>query len=65
MTTTRRRTSSAGPRPLQPKRQEIGSTLIRLPRVRSAQRRIASGYYDREDVRDRLAVAVLKALLTE
>lgn len=37
--------------------------LVRLPRVRSAQQRIESGYYDRIDVRDRLADAVLKVIL--
>lgn len=37
--------------------------LVRLPRVRSAQQRIESGYYDRNDVRDRLADAVLKVIL--
>jgi len=43
----------------------VSSTLIRLPRVRTAQRRIETGYYDRDDVRDRLAVAVLNALKNE
>jgi len=33
--------------------------LIRLAKVREARRRIESGYYDRDDVRDELAQAVL------
>lgn len=37
--------------------------LVRLPRVRSAQKRIESGYYDRNDVRTRLADAVLQVIL--
>ena len=65
MTTTRRRNNSAGLRALNPKRSVVSSTLIRLPRVRTAQRRIETGYYDRDDVRDRLAVAVLNALKNE
>lgn len=36
---------------------------MRLPRVRSALQRIESGYYDRHDVRGRLADAVLKVIL--
>lgn len=66
MTSTRRRTPRSS-RAATTSRLEIGpdSRLVRLPRVRAAQRRIESGYYDREDVRDRLARAVLKALLTD
>jgi len=41
------------------------SRLVRLPRVRSAKKRIESGYYDREDVRDRLADAVLDVILQD
>jgi hypothetical protein len=36
---------------------------VRLPRVRAAQKRIEAGYYDRNDVRDRLASAVLQVIL--
>src|SRR5262249_37061418 len=36
--------------------------LVRLSRVRAALRRIQSGYYDRDDVRDRLVSAVLEEL---
>jgi len=42
---------------------DTNAPLVRLPRVRSAKQRIASGYYDRNDVRDRLADAVLKVIL--
>lgn len=35
---------------------------VRLTRVRTALQRIANGYYDRDDVRDRLAAAVLSEL---
>jgi hypothetical protein len=35
---------------------------VRLSRVRTALKRIQSGYYDRDDVRDRLAAAVLTEL---
>ncbi len=34
--------------------------VIRLTRVAEARRRIESGWYDRADVRDRLAKAVLQ-----
>jgi len=36
---------------------------VRLPRVRSAQKRIEAGFYDRTEIRDRLADAVLKVIL--
>ncbi len=36
--------------------------VVRLTRVRTALQRIRSGYYDRDEVRDRLAAAVLKEL---
>ena len=36
--------------------------VIRLSRVRTALQRISSGYYDRDEVRDRLATAVLHEL---
>lgn len=39
------------------------SSVVRLSRVRSAQKRIESGYYDRDDVRDRLVHAVLGEIL--
>jgi hypothetical protein len=36
--------------------------VVRLTRVAEARRRIESGWYDRADVRDRLAKAVLLEL---
>jgi hypothetical protein len=39
------------------------ASLVRLPRVRSAQKRIEAGFYDRTEIRDRLADAVLKVIL--
>ena len=64
MTTTRRRSTQTtsrrngdailrGPVPPPP---------VRLRRVRTALKRIATGFYDRDDVRDRLAAVVLKEL---
>jgi hypothetical protein len=35
---------------------------VRLSRVRVALKRIESGYYDRDEVRSRLALAVLEEL---
>lgn len=62
MSPTRRR-RSASPRAA----QRAGAPVVALPpvrltRVRTALRRIASGYYDRDDVRDRLVAAVLKEI---
>jgi len=61
MTTTRRKSS--------PRRNAnlrsvpvANAPLVRLPRVRTAQKRIESGYYDRNDVRDRLVNAVLQVI---
>lgn len=36
--------------------------IVRLTRVAEARRRIESGWYDRADVRDRLAKAVLQEI---
>lgn len=38
-------------------------SVVRLSRVRSALKRIESGYYDRDEVRDRLVSAVLGEIL--
>lgn len=38
-------------------------SVVRLSRVRSVQKRIESGYYDRDEVRDRLVSAVLGEIL--
>jgi hypothetical protein len=63
MTTTRRRTSSTR-RARAPRSVPVtNAPLVRLPRVRSAQKRIESGFYDRRDVRNRLANAVLQVIL--
>ena len=37
--------------------------LVRLAKVREAQERIANGYYDRAEVRDQLAQALLDELI--
>jgi len=37
----------------------VSPGIVRLARVAEARRRIASGWYDRSDVRNRLATAVL------
>jgi len=39
-----------------------GAGIVRLSRVRAALQRIESGFYDRDDVRNRLANVVLKEL---
>jgi hypothetical protein len=36
--------------------------VIEISRVTSARQRISNGYYDRDEVRDRLAQAVLEEL---
>ncbi len=63
MTTTRRRSSSSRRNPAFRSVPVANAPLVRLPRVRNAQKRIESGYYDRDEVRDRLASAVLKVIL--
>ncbi len=62
MTTTHRRTSSSRRSSASRNVPVAAGTLVRLPRVRTAQKRIESGYYDRDEVRDRLANAVLKVI---
>ena len=42
--------------------QAASPNVVRLSRVRTALKRISTGFYDRDEVRDRLAVAVLKEL---
>ena len=63
MTTTRRRTTAKS-RPANVPLMLHGPTPapVRLTRVRAALQRIASGYYDRDEVRARLAAAVLAEL---
>lgn len=60
MTTTRHPNKTSRPStPALRMVPEADPALVRLSRVRAVRKRIASGYYDREEVRDRLAVAVL------
>ena len=61
MTTTRRKSSSRRNANLRSV-PVANAPLVRLPRVRTAQKRIESGYYDRNDVRDRLVNAVLQVI---
>jgi hypothetical protein len=62
MTTTRRKSSTRRSASLRSV-PVANAPLVRLPRVRAAQKRIESGFYDRNDVRDRLANAVLQVIL--
>lgn len=63
MTTTRRaRTRSTRRAAASTSARESLPPPVRLTRVRTALQRIANGYYDRDDVRDRLAAAVLSEL---
>lgn len=68
MTTPRRRGPSKLPRRLAVPElvatQDAGK-VIALSRVEAVRRRIANGYYDRDEVRDRLAHAVLEAIREE
>ncbi len=64
MPVTRRRTTTKSA--AKPKLKLVGGadpSLVRLPKVRAAQQRIANGYYDRDAVRDRLADALLEEIL--
>jgi len=60
--TTTGRPNTRKPRRIPPAGKPGDPTLIRLSRVRTAQKRIASGYYDRDEVRDRLAELVLAVI---
>lgn len=60
--TRTRRTSRSSRSAVRRSVPDTNAPLVRLPRVRSAKQRVESGYYDRRDVRDRLADAVLKVL---
>jgi len=62
MTATRRRKPKTSRRTTPPSAHGPFPVPVRLTRVRAALQRIATGYYDRDDVRDRLASAVLKEL---
>ena len=64
MSVTRRRTTPKHENS-KPVLQLVGGpdhSRVRLTKVRAAQKRIASGYYDRDAVRDRLAHALLEAI---
>ena len=63
--TTTRRTSSTRRTGRTRSVPVTNAPLVRLPRVRVAQKRIESGFYDRNDVRDRLANAVLQVILQD
>jgi hypothetical protein len=60
----RRRKSAAQARPLRraPADTAAGPGVVDLTRVVEARRRIASGWYDREDVRMSLVEAVLEEM---
>jgi hypothetical protein len=62
MTTTRRRSTRKSPAGTFAAALDSPPAPVRLGRVRLALKRIASGYYDRDEVRTRLAVAVLEEL---
>jgi hypothetical protein len=62
MNATRRRTSRRTGKPAVTRERAVAPGIVRLSRVRTALQRIESGYYDREDVRTRLANVVLKEL---
>ena len=62
MTSTRRRLKRSSPVAAHAGPPAADSQLVRLSRVRTALRRIQNGYYDRDDVRDRLVAAVMEEL---
>ena len=60
---TGERSTKAAPRAASPAPES--GRVLELSKVEMARRRIAKGYYDRDDVRDRLALAVLAELREE
>ena len=66
MTRTPQRKSS-GPRPavVLPFQPPKDAQLVRLGRVREAMKRVADGYYDREEVRDELVQKVLDEIQSD
>ena len=63
MNATRRRIADTSRKTaVRPVSQTASPNVVRLSRVRTALKRISSGFYDRDEVRDRLATAVLKEL---
>lgn len=64
MTTIRRPKSRKTSRAASLRVVTVGDpSVVRLSRVRSVLKRIESGYYDRDEVRDRLVSAVLGEIL--
>jgi len=64
-TTTPRRTTTRARKPAaheRPSRRDAGAGIVDLTRVVEARRRIASGWYDRSDVRQSLVEAVLEEM---
>ena len=62
MITTTRKSAGVRRRPDRISLSPRASHGIRWSRVRTARSRIASGYYDRDDVQSRLVDAVLREL---
>ncbi len=60
MSTSRRSPKTRGSQPAAEVKPAL--ELVRLSRVAAAQKRVAAGYYDRDEVRDRLAEAVLEVI---
>lgn len=67
MASRRRRTPDSNPAPLRatrtvPQLSLVPGRALRWAKIRNVRARIAAGYYDREDVRSRLADAVLRLM---
>jgi len=54
--------SKPSPSPSPPQLQLVEGRLLRWEKIRTARARVAAGFYDREDVRSRLADAVLRRM---
>lgn len=55
-------TPLSNPSPTPPTLHLVEGRLLRWEKIRTARARIAAGFYDREDVRSRLADAVLRRM---
>ncbi len=62
MPTTRRRKRAASTAAAVSSAAREPAKVLPLSKVDAVRRRIAKGYYDRDEVRDRLALAVLAEL---
>ena len=65
MTSRRRRTSENAAEPSRTRASSAApdpAKVVSLTKVSAVRRRIANGYYERDEVRDRLALAVLEEL---